>query len=124
MPSYDPAVDLRVSRVRAPAPVPKILVEPDRRALGFAQIEIEDREAEFPSELLDLADDAATEPAAARPWRDKGAGQGPGEGLRLVVARRPAQLRRSGDDAVEPADNEPALGNQQHAFPIIFQHLP
>ena len=34
------------------------------------------------------------------------------------------ELRRAGDDAVEPADDEPALGDQQHALPVILQHLP
>ena len=124
MPRYDPAIDLRVNRVRAPAPVAQILVKPDRRALGIAKVEIEDRQADLPGELLDLAHDVAAKSAAARPRRDKGAGQGSGKGLRLVVARRPAQLRRAGDDAVEPADDEPALGDEQHALPIILEHLP
>src|SRR5438128_3189559 len=123
MPRHDPALDLCVNRVGAPAPITQALVEPDGRTLGVAKIEVENRQAELSGQLLDLAHDAAAEPAAARPRRNKGAGQGPGEGLRLVVARRPAQLRRAGDDAVEPADDEPALGDEQHAFPIILEHL-
>ena len=124
MPRDDPAFDLRIDGMDAPADVAQALVEPDRGTLGVAQIEVQDRQTDLSGEALDLQHDAATDAAAARPGRDKGAGQGSGEGLRLIVARRPAELRRAGDDAVEPTDDEPALGNQQHAFPIILQHLP
>src|SRR5215471_6199480 len=124
MPRHDPALDLRVDRVCAPPPVPQILIKADRRALGIAQVEIEDRQAEFPGETLDFAHYAAAETASARPGSDEGAGQGSRERLRLVVARCPAELRRAGDDTVEPADDEPALGNEQHALPVIFQYLP
>src|SRR5215472_16507628 len=124
MPRNDPALDLSVGRVSAPASVAHVLVESDGGTLGIAEIEIEDRQAELPREALDLAHNPAAQSATARPGRDKGAGQGSGEGLRFIVARRPAQLRRAGNDAVEPADDEPALGDEQHALPIILEHLP
>src|SRR5947207_5511379 len=97
VPGHGAAIDLGVARVGAPAPVPQAFVETDRGALRSAQVEVEHGEPKFAREALDLADDAAADAAAARPGRDKGAGHGAGEGLRLVVARRPRQLRRAGD---------------------------
>src|SRR5690348_9573553 len=120
----DPAVDLSVNRVGAPPSVSHAFVKADRRALSVAEVEIEDRQAELPGESFNLAHDATAETAAARPRRDKGAGQCPRKSLRLVIARRSAQLRRAGDDAVQSADYQPALGHQQNPFPIIFQDLP
>ena len=120
---HDPAVDPRIDRVGAPAAIAEAFIKRNRRALGVAQIEVEHRQPQFAGKTLDLDDDAAAETVAARPGRDEGAGENPGEGLRLVVARRPAQLRRAGDDPVETADHEPALGHQEHALPVILQHL-
>ena len=42
--------------------------------------------------------------------------------LRLVVPVRPHQLRRAGDGAVETADEQSALGHQQHPLPVTLQH--
>src|SRR5579862_413623 len=123
MPEDDAALDPGVARVGAPTQVAKALVEPDRGALRIAQVEIEHDEAEFAAQPLDLRDDPPGDAAAARPGRDKGGRDGAGEGLRLVVARRPRQLHRAGDDPVEPADHQPPLRHQQHAFPIILQYL-
>ena len=77
-----------IDRVGAPAPIAQPLVEADRGLLGVAQIEVEDGQPQFPAEPLDLQHDAAAEAVAARPRRHERAGQGAGEGLRLVVARR------------------------------------
>ena len=123
MPGYELALDQGVEGVGAPAPVAQRLVKMDRRPLGVAQVEIEDQEAELAGQLLDLADDAAADPVAARPGRDKGAGHGAGHRLRLIVARRARQLGRAADHAVEPADDEASLRDQEHALPVIFQHL-
>ena len=60
---------------------------------------------------------------AARPWRQKIAGKLGGKGLRLVVTRRRNELNRAAHGAVEPGDEELALGHQQHAVPVILQHL-
>src|SRR5439155_3501794 len=92
VPRHDAAVDSRIYGVRAPTPITEPLIKRYRRTLGVAQVEVEDSQAEFTGEALDFTDDTAAEPAAAGPWRDKGAGQGPSESLRLVVARRPAEL--------------------------------
>ena len=108
MPGDDPALDLCINWVGAPASVAHVLVESDSGTLSIAEIEIEDRQAELSREVLDLTHNPAAQAATTRPGRDKGAGQGSGEGLRFIVARRPAQLRRAGNDAVEPADDEPA----------------
>src|SRR5262249_8054175 len=37
---------------------------------------------------------------------------------------RGARLSCAGKDSVEPADHQPAFGNEQHSLPIIFEHLP
>jgi hypothetical protein len=42
--------------------------------------------------------------------------------LRLVVLGRPHQLGRAGDDAVEPPDEQQAVGNQHHPAPVGFHH--
>src|SRR5271165_6997932 len=110
--------------MRAPADVAQTLIQPDRCALRVAQIEVEDGESDLLGETLDLYHDLAAETAAARPGCHEGAGQGSGKGLCLVVARRPAELCRAGDHAIEAAGDEPALGDEQHAFPIALQHLP
>ena len=123
MAGHELALDQRVKRVAAPAAVAERLIEMGRRALGIAQVEIEDEETELARQLLDFADDAATDAVAARPRRDKSARDGAGHRLRLVVARRPRQLRRTADDAVETADDEAALRYEQHALPVILQEL-
>src|SRR5438270_12506910 len=117
------ALDQRVERVRAVAVVTQGLVKMDRRTLGVAQVEIEHQESLFARQLLDLQDDAAADPVTARPGRDKGAGHSAGHRLRLVVARRAGQLGRTADHSVEPADDEAALGDQQHALPVVLQQL-
>src|SRR5207248_11229413 len=119
MAGHELALDQRVKRVAAPAAVAERLIEMDRRALGVAQVEIEDEETELARQLLDFADDAAADAVAARPGRDKGARYGAGHRLRLVVARRPRYLRRAPDDGVEAADDEAALGQQAHDRPGI-----
>src|SRR5437868_5442694 len=123
MTGHELALDQRVKRVAAPAAVAKRLIEMDRRALGVAQVEIEHEQPEFARQLLDFADDAAADAVAARPRRDKSARDGAGHRLRLVVARRPRQLRRTADDAIETADDEAALRYEQHALPVILQEL-
>src|SRR5271169_1075263 len=124
MPPHDPPFDPGIDGMGAPAYVPQTLVESDRGALGVAEIEVQNSQTDLAGEALDLQHDSATDTAAARPGRDERAGQGSGKGLRLVVARRPAELRRAGDNPVETPDHEPAVGNKQHALPIILQHLP
>ena len=123
MARHDPALDPRIDGVGAPAAIAEALIEPDRRQLGVAQVEIENRQPQFPREPLDLAHDGPAQTVAARPGRHERAGHGAGKSLRLVVARGAAQLRRAGDDPVEAADHQPALGDQQHALPIIFEDL-
>src|SRR5580658_7524750 len=120
---HDPAFDLRVDRVGAPAAIPQTLIEADRSLLRVAQIEVEDGQPQFPAEPLNLQHDAAAEAVAAGPRRHERARQGTGEGLRFVVARGAAELRRAGHDPLQAADDEPALRYQQHALPIIFQDL-
>src|ERR1700744_3506959 len=98
MTGHQAPIDARIGRMRAPTAVIQALIEADRRALRIAQVEVEDRDAELAREKLDLVHDAVAEPVPARPGCHKGAGQGAGKGLRLVVARRAAELRRAGDD--------------------------
>ena len=121
---HDPVFDPGIDGMGAPAGVAQALVESDRGPLRVAKIEVENRQTELTGKVLDLEHDATADAAAARPGRDECTRHGAGEGLRLIVARRPAELRRAGDDAVETAGNEPAVGNEQHALPIILQHLP
>ena len=109
--------------MRAPAAIAEAFVEPDRGALRVAQIEVQHDQPQFARQHLDLGDDCVTDAAAARPRRDKSGGDGAGESLRLVVARRARKLHRAGDDAVEPADDELSLRDQQYALPVILQHL-
>jgi len=65
MPGDDAPLDLRIARVDAPALVAEAFVEPDRGALGVAQIEVEDDETEFAGEALDFNEGAAAYAAAA-----------------------------------------------------------
>ena len=119
----DAVFDPRIDRMGAPAPIAEAFIQPDRRLLGIAQIEVQHGKPQFAGEPFDFQHDVAAETMAARPRRHKGAGQCPGKGLGLVVARRAAQLRRPGDDAVEAADHHPTLRDQQHALPIVFENL-
>src|SRR4051794_35690939 len=98
MAGNDAPLDLGIAGMGAPAPVAETFVKPDRGTLGVAQIEVENDQPELAGEPFELDYDAAADAAAARPGRDKGAGDGTGESLRLVVARRARQLRRAGDD--------------------------
>src|SRR6266704_3082760 len=111
MPRDDAPLDLGIARVDPPALVAEAFVEPDRGALGVAQVEVEDRETELAGQPLEIDEDAAPDPAAARPGRDEEGADRAGEGLRLVVARRARQLHRAGDNPVEPADDEAPLGH-------------
>src|SRR5215470_5378970 len=95
--------------MRAPTPIAQVLIQIYRCALRITQVEIEDRKPEFLRQTLDFPDDAASEAPPARPGRHKCACQRPGKGLRFVVARRSAELRRAGNDSVEPTDYEPAF---------------
>src|SRR5215468_10060221 len=97
----------------APAGVAQTLVEPDRGPLRVAKIEVENRQAEFMGKVLDFEHDSAADAATARPGCHKCTCHGAGEGLRLIIPRRPAELRRAGDDAVETTGNEPAVRNEQ-----------
>ena len=92
----DAAFNLRVGGMCTPTSISQVFIEIDRRALCITQIEIEDCKVKFPGEVLDFAHDAGAEPPPACPRRDKGAGQSSREGLRLIIARCPAQLRRAG----------------------------
>jgi hypothetical protein len=58
---------------------------------------------------------------AARPRRDEVRRQRRGRALRFVVARRAHELRRAGDGAVEPADEQLALRHEQHALPVALE---
>ena len=64
----------------------------------------------------------------ARPWpRAHGATKAPvrvpAKACASLLRGALRELRRAGDDPVEPADDEPPLGHQQHALPVILQHL-
>src|SRR4051794_3991933 len=124
MPRHDAPLDLGIARVRAPAAIAEALVEPDRGALRVAQIQVQHDQTQLARQHLDLGDNGVADAAAARPRRDKSGGDGAGESLRLVAARRPRELHRSGDDAVEPPGDELSLGDQQYALPVVLQHLP
>src|ERR1700751_4248043 len=124
MSRHDPPFDSRIDGMGAPAYVTQAFIESDRCTLRIAQIEVQNGQSDLAGEVLDLQHDPAAATAAARPGRNERAGQGSAEGLRLVVARPPAELRGAGDNAVQTPGDEPALGNEQHAFPIILQPLP
>src|SRR4051812_6897183 len=109
MPRHDAALDHGIARVRTPAAIAETFVEPDRGALRVAQIEVQHDQPQLARQRLDFAYDRMTDAAPARPRRDKSRGHGAGERLRLVVARRPRELHRPGDDAVEPSDDDLAL---------------
>src|SRR6516225_10817510 len=124
MSRHDPPFDPRIDGMGTPAYVTQAFIESDRSTLRIAQIEVQNGQTDLAGEDLDLQHDPAADTAAARPGRNERAGQGSAEGLRFVVPRRPADLCRAGDNAVETPGDEPALRNEQHAFPIILQHLP
>src|SRR5258708_6293346 len=123
MTGNDAAADPCIGRVGPPARVARRLVEPAVRPLGVPDVEIEDGDAGLARRLLDGANEATAEAVAARPRRDEGAGGLGAEGLRLVVAGRADELRRAGDHAVEPGDEEGAAGHQQEAAPVFLQRL-
>ena len=109
--------------MRAPAAITQAFVQRDRGALRVAQVQVQHDEPELARQRLELGDDRMADAAPARPRRDKSGRDGAGESLRLVVARRPRQLHRAGDDAVEPSDDNLPFRYQQHALPVILQHL-
>ena len=58
MPRHDPFFDPRIDGMGAPANISQALVEPDRRALRVAQIEVKDRQADFAGEPFALSEAA------------------------------------------------------------------
>ena len=106
MPRHDAALDHGIARVRTPAAIAETFVEPDRGALRVAQIEVQNDKPQLARQRLDFANDRVADAAPARPGGHESAGDGAGEGLCLVVARRPRELHRPGDDAVESPDDE------------------